>query len=547
MPAVDDLERGRACWARGEWRPAYERLARAHRSAPLGAEDLELLATAAYMRGRDPDYLDNLEHAHRAYLEAGDTACATRTAFWLGMQLMLAGETGRGTGWLGRAQRLLEQRPDDCVERGYLLMPLAFQREATGDLDGAAAIASDAAAVAERFGDRDLFALAVHMQGQLLVKAGRVPDGLRLFDEAMVVVTSDELSPIVCGIVYCGVILGCQDAYEPRRAQEWTAALTRWCERQPDMVSFSGRCRVHRAEIMRLKGAWSDALDEARRASRRAAEGNHRGSLAEAAYVQGEVHRLRGRADAAEEAYREASRYGRDPQPGLALLRLAEGDVDAAAAAIRRALSETSDGSERARLLPACAEVMLAAGDLEAATRACEELTEIAGDREVGVLGAIVAQTRGAVDLAAGDPAAALPVLRGAWRVWEEIDAPYEAARARALIGAACRALGDDDAAGLELEAARRAFVDLGARADVARVDALAGGARAGAGGPEGLTPRELEVLRLVAAGRTNKAIAAELVVSRRTVDRHVSNIFAKLRVSSRAAATAYAYERRLV
>jgi ATP/maltotriose-dependent transcriptional regulator MalT len=545
MPAVDDLERGRACWARGEWRPAYELLSRAHRSAPLGAEDLELLATAAYMRGRDPDYLDNLEQAHRAYLEAGDTARATRTAFWLGMQLMLAGETGRGTGWLGRAQRLLEQRPDDCVERGYLLMPLAFQREATGDLDGAAAIASDAAAVAERFGDRDLFALAVHMQGQLLVKAGRVPDGLRLFDEAMVVVTSDELSPIVCGIVYCGVILGCQDAYEPRRAQEWTAALTRWCERQPDMVSFSGRCRVHRAEIMRLKGAWSDALDEARRASRRAAEGNHRGSLAEAAYVQGEVHRLRGRADAAEEAYREASGYGRDPQPGLALLRLAEGDVDAAAAAIRRALSETSEGPERARLLPACAEVMLAAGDLEAATRACDELAEIAGDREVGVLGAIVAQTRGAVDLAAGDPAGALPALRRAWRVWEEIDAPYEAARARALVGSACRALGDDDAAGLELEAARRAFVDLGAPADVARVDALAG--EAGAGGPEGLTPRELEVLRLVAAGRTNKAIAAELVVSRRTVDRHVSNIFAKLRVSSRAAATAYAYERRLV
>jgi ATP/maltotriose-dependent transcriptional regulator MalT len=545
MPAVDDLERGRACWARGEWRSAYELLSRAHRSAPLGAEDLELLATAAYMRGRDPDYLDNLEHAHRVYLEAGDTARATRTAFWLGMQLMLAGETGRGTGWLGRAQRLLEQRPDDCVERGYLLMPLAFQREATGDLDGAAGIASDAAAVAERFGDRDLFALAVHMQGQLLVKAGRVPDGLQLFDEAMVVVTSDELSPIVCGIVYCGVILGCQDAYEPRRAQEWTAALTRWCERQPDMVSFSGRCRVHRAEIMRLKGAWSDALDEARRASRRAAEGNHRGSLAEAAYVQGEVHRLRGRADAAEEAYREASRYGRDPQPGLALLRLAEGDLDAAAAAIRRALSETSDGPERARLLPACAEVMLAAGDLEAATRACDELAEIAGDREVGVLGAIVAQTRGAVDLAAGDPAAALPALRRAWRVWEEIDAPYEAARARALVGSACRALGDDDAAGLELEAARRAFVDLGAPADVARVDALAG--EAGAGGPEGLTPRELEVLRLVAAGRTNKAIAAELVVSRRTVDRHVSNIFAKLRVSSRAAATAYAYERRLV
>jgi DNA-binding CsgD family transcriptional regulator len=391
----------------------------------------------------------------------------------------------------------------------------------------------------------------MHLQGHLLIAAGRVPEGLGLLDEAMVVLTSDELSPIVCGIVYCGVILSCQEAYDPRRAQEWTAALARWCERQPEMVSFSGRCHVHRAEIMHLQGAWSDALDEARRASARAAEGNHRGALAEAAYVQGEVHRLRGRPGPAEEAYREASRYGRDPQPGLALLRLAQGDVDAAAVAIRRALSENSEGPKRARLLPACAEIMVAAGDLDAATGACDELAEIAGGRDVGVLGAIVAQTRGALDLAAGDPGAALAGLRQAWRVWEEIDAPYEAARVRELIGAACRALGDGDAAGLELEAARRAFEELGAPVDVARVDALAGGGgglgAAGAGGPDGLTPRELEVLRLVAAGQTNKAIADELVLSRRTVDRHVSNIFAKMRVSSRAAATAYAYEHKLV
>jgi ATP/maltotriose-dependent transcriptional regulator MalT len=551
MPAVGDLERGRESWARGEWRAAYELLASAHASAPLGAEDLELLATAAYMRGRDPEYLENLERAHQARLDAGETRRATLTAFWLGMQLMLAGETGRGSGWLGRAQRLLEQEPDDCVERGYLMLPRAFQREAAGDLDGGAAIAADAAAAAERFGDRDLLALSMHLQGHLLIAAGRVPEGLGLLDEAMVVLTSDELSPIVCGIVYCGVILSCQEAYDPRRAQEWTAALARWCERQPEMVSFSGRCHVHRAEIMHLQGAWSDALDEARRASARAAEGNHRGALAEAAYVQGEVHRLRGRPGPAEEAYREASRYGRDPQPGLALLRLAQGDVDAAAVAIRRALSENSEGPKRARLLPACAEIMVAAGDLDAATGACDELAEIAGGRDVGVLGAIVAQTRGALDLAAGDPGAALAGLRQAWRVWEEIDAPYEAARVRELIGAACRALGDGDAAGLELEAARRAFEELGAPVDVARVDALAGGGgglgAAGAGGPDGLTPRELEVLRLVAAGQTNKAIADELVLSRRTVDRHVSNIFAKLRVSSRAAATAYAYEHKLV
>jgi DNA-binding CsgD family transcriptional regulator/TPR repeat protein len=545
MPGLEELEWGRALCARGAWLDAHGLLSRADQSAPLGAENLELLATSAYMLGRDEEYVGDLERAHQLYLDAGETLRAARTAFWVGMQLMLAGETSRGTGWLGRARRLVEREAEECVEQGYLLLPLAFQREAMGELAAAAATAGDAAAIAERFGDRDLFALAVHMQGHLLVRGGHVGDGLGLLDEAMVAVTTGELSPIVSGIVYCGVIMGCQAAYEPRRAQEWTAALTRWCERQPDMVAFSGRCHVHRAEIMQLKGAWSDALEEARCAASRAAQGNHRSALAEAAYVQGEVHRLRGAFGAAEEAYRESSRYGRDPHPGQALLRLAQGNADAAVASIRRVLGETTVAADRVRLLPACAEIMLAAGDVESARRASDELAEIARDHEAGVLCAIVSQTRGAVDLAAGDPGTALLALRPAWRVWEEIEAPYEAARVRALIGAACRALEDDDAAALELGAARRAFVELGAAVDIARLDLLARGVDAAES--EGLTARELQVLRLVAAGRTNKAIAAELVLSERTVDRHVSNIFTKLRVSSRAAATAHAYEHQLV
>jgi ATP/maltotriose-dependent transcriptional regulator MalT len=340
--------------------------------------------------------------------------------------------------------------------------------------------------------------------------------------------------------VYCGVILACQIAYEPRRAQEWTAALARWCESQPDMVAFSGRCHVHRAEIMQLKGAWSDALEEARCAADRAAQGSHRNALAGAAYVQGEVHRLRGAVEAAEAAYRDASRYGREAQPGLALLRLAQGNVDVAAATIRRVLGETQAPVDRVRLLPACVEIMLAAGELEAARAACDELDEAAAGHDVGVLRAIAAQARGAVDLAAGDAGAALPALRRAWRVWEEMEAPYEAARVRALMGAACRALGDHDTAALELEAARRVFAELGAGPDLAIIDG-------GAADSHGLTARELEVLRLVADGRTNKAIAAELVLSERTVDRHVSNILTKLGVASRAAATAFAYEHRLL
>jgi DNA-binding CsgD family transcriptional regulator/tetratricopeptide (TPR) repeat protein len=546
MPVIEDLERGRGSCERGAWREAYEALSSADRSEPLRAKDLESLATCAYMLGRDDEYVAALERSHQVHLDAGETLAAARAAFWVGMQLMLGGEMGRGSGWLGRAQRLVESEPEECAESGYLLMPLAFQREAMGEIDGAVQAAADAAAIAQRFGDRDLFGLAVHMQGHLLVKAGRIAEGLGLLDEAMVAVTTGELSPITSGIVYCGLIMGCQAAYEPRRAQEWTEALTRWCERQPDMVAFSGRCHVHRAEIMQLKGAWSDALDEARRATRRASLGNHRHALAEAAYVQGEVHRLRGEFTAAEEAYREASGYGREPQPGLALLRLAQGNVQAALAAIGRVLGEGGSAADRGKLLPACAEIALAAGDLEAARAACDELAAMAEGHEVGVLGAILAQTRGAVELQAGDARAALLALREAWRVWDEVEAPYEAARVRALIGAACGALGDHESAALELEAARRTLVELGAAPDIARLDALAGDG----GAPhdsQRLTARELEVLRLVASGKTNREIAARLVLSERTVDRHVSNIFAKLGVSSRSAATAYAYEHALV
>lgn len=449
----------------------------------------------------------------------------------------------RASGWLGRAQRLLDREQRDSVERGYLLLPLVFQQEGAGDWEAAVATASDAAAVGERLGDRDLFALAAHEQGHILIKHGRAEEGLPLLDEAMVVATGEELSPIVTGIVYCGVILACQEAHELRRAQEWTAALTEWCELQPEMVAFTGRCLLHRAEIMQLRGAWREALAEAGRASER--EGMTQRGAAQALYLQGEIHRLRGELAAAEHAYREASRRGSEPQPGLALLRLAQGRSDAAAASIRRAVAETTERPKRARLLPAYVEIMLALGELEAACDACHELEGIAAGYESDMLGAVVAQARGAVDLAAGDPRIALVALRHASQVWGELGAPYEAARVRVLVAQACRALGDDDTAALELEAARGAFADLGAAPDLVRLESLTG--RTTPGDAHGLTQREVEVLRLVAAGKTNKAIAAELVVSVRTVDRHVSKILAKLGVSSHAAATAHAYEHRLV
>ena len=541
---IEERERGRESYARGAWMDAYKSLSHVDTADLLGADDLELLATSAYMLGRDGDSLGYLERAYHTYLDDGETMRAVRCAFWVGINLALRGEMSRATGWLGRAQRLVEREEDDCVERGYLLIPVMLRHEANGNWEAAYAAATEAAEIGERFDDANLLALAMHEQGLMLVNQGRVEEGLGLVDEAMVAVTAGELSPIVTGIVYCSVISGCQEVYALRRAQEWTAALTRWCEEQPDMVSFTGRCLVHRAEIMELHGAWREALEEARRARLRCAQAKNRSAVAQAFYRQGEVHRLQGRFSAAEEAYRDASRFGFEPQPGLALLRLAQGNYDAASAAIRRAVGETTEPLKRARLLPAYVEIMLAVGDVDEARIACRELKEISARYESGMLGAMVAHAEGAIDLAGGDARAALLALRRAWQAWQELEVPYEAARVRVLVGLACRALGDDDTAELELEAARGVFEQLEALPDLARVDSLIH--QAPSTDAHGLTPRELQVLRLVAAGQTNKAIAAELVLSGRTVDRHVSNIFSKLGVSSRAAATAYAYEHQL-
>ena len=545
MHAVADLERGRDSYASEAWTDAYESLSAADGSDPLRGEDLELLATAAYMIGREADYLAILERAYREHLSTGRQLAAVRCAFWIGVTLVRRGEMGSGGGWLGRAQRLLDQEKDAGVERGYLLIPAVFQQEAGGDFEGAAATAGEAAAIGERFGDSDLFALAAHERGHILIQNGRLQEGLALLDEAMVAATAGELSPIVSGIVYCGVILACQEAHEVGRAREWTAALTRWCERQPDLVAFSGRCLIHRAEILQLQGDWADALREAERAGERSRQGANDAAVGEACYRQGEIHRVLGDASAAEESFRAASRCGREPQPGLALLRLAQGNTDAAEASIRRVMSETAELGKRPGLLPACVEILLAVGDDEAAREACRELEATAEGIDGGALGAMAAQARAAVELAGGNAETALVAARRAAAAWQGLDAPHEAARARVLLSLACHQLGDEDTAALELEFARAAFTKLGAAPDLARVDALAPASARAA--PHGLTDRELEVLRHLARGATNKEIAAELVLSVRTVDRHVSNIFTKLGVSSRAAATAYAHEHRLV
>jgi len=541
---ANELERGREFYAQRAWMDAYESLSRADESSPLGPEDLELLAISASMVGRMDDHLALLERAYHVCQEAGDGLRAARAAFWLGMNLAIRGEVGPAGGWFGRAQRLVEREDQDCVEQGYLLVPVALQHQGVGDYEAAHDAAGAAAAVGERFGDADLVAVAVHFQGLIRIKQGRVEDGLGLLDEAMVAVTAGELSPIMTGVVYCGVIACCEEAFQPRRAREWTNALTRWCEQQPQMVAFTGRCLAHRAGIKQLHGAWQDALEEARLARERCEQAMNQAATGQALYQQGEVLRLQGDFTAAEDAYRDANRYGREAQPGLALLRLGQGDVAPAAAAIRRLLGETTEPLQRAVLLPAYAEIMLAVDDIEEARNACRELGEIAAASGSAMLDAIAARVRGAVELAEGDAPAALMSLRHAWQVWQELEAPYEVAMARVLVGLACRALGDEDSAVLELGAARAVFEQLGAAPDLARVDSHI---RSAAADTHGLSPRELQVLRLVATGKTNREIATELVVSEHTVARHVQNIFGKLGVSSRTAATAFAFERDLV
>jgi DNA-binding CsgD family transcriptional regulator/tetratricopeptide (TPR) repeat protein len=543
MAGQDELERGRESARRLAWADAYMSLEAADRSVPLGTADLELLATAALLVGHVEDGLQALQRAHDLHTAAGEHRRAARCAFWLGFHLANRRSPAQAGGWFARASLLLVEEPEDCAERGYLLLPEAIQHVAAhpATTEG---LAARAAEIGRRTGDADLTVLGLHVRGRALVRLDRTREAMDSFDEAIVAIVVDDLSPIVVGTVYCSALEACQEVLEWGRAHEWTEALTAWCGTQPDAVAYSGRCLVHRAELLQLHGAWPEAADEARRAGERLAAAGDSHAAGAACYREAEAHRLLGSFPAAEEAYQRASRLGFEPHPGLAVLRLAQGQTAAAAAAIERVTGETPDRLGRARLLPSQVEIMLAAGDLQRARAAAAELADIADVYGTPALVAVAGYARGAVLLTEGDARGAVRPLRDAWHAWQDLGARYEAARVRLLLGLGCRALGDEEAAAMELEAARDEFAALGAATDVAHVDRVA---RPAATSSHGLTPRELEVLRLLAAGKTNRTIAGELVLASKTVDRHVSNIFAKLGVSSRAAATAAAYRDRLL
>lgn len=543
MAVADAIARGRDAFERRAWADAFAQLSAAE--GDLELEDLEKLAAAAYLAGRVDESVDAWTRAYHEYIDACDVARAARSAFWLAFTLLNRGELARGGGWVHRAQRLLDDGRRDCVEQGYLRYCTSLRSVFERDVEAAHSGFARAAEIGDRFGATELVALCRVSEGRCLIYLGDIARGMALLDEAMVAITAQEVSPAVVGDLYCTAIEGCQEVFDVRRAQEWTAALSRWCDSQPELMLYRGQCLVHRAELMLLGGAWADAVVEAQRACDRLARPTSAGALGAAYYVRAELHRLRGEFAEAEEAYRQANQWGRQPQPGLAQLRLAQGRAEEAHHTLRRVLGEAEDALTRSRLLAPYVEIVLARGDLAAARDAAEELSRIAAELNTPFLHALSSYATGSVRLAEGEARAALAALRLGSAGWSELEAPYEAARARVLIGLACRALGDEDSAEMEFDAARSVMQQVDAVPELIRIEQLSRTrARRTVGG---LTEREVQVLKLVATGKTNRAIASELVISEKTVAAHVRNIFTKLGLSSRSAATAYAYEHDLV
>jgi DNA-binding NarL/FixJ family response regulator len=541
----EDIENAREAYRQQHWSEAFARLSDTKVSASLRFEDLRRLAIAAHMLGRPLERQAAGERAYRAALDEGDLVAAATAAFWVGFGHLEFGEVAQAGGWLARSGGLVEQIGEPTVVEGYLLLPVGLRSLAEGAVAEAREAFEGIGRIGRQFDDPDLVTFSLLGLGDCLIRSGRKREGIELLDEAMLAVTSGEVSPEIVGMAYCAAIETYQQAFDLRRAQEWTSVLSGWCEAQPDAVPFRGRCMVYRTELMVFHGEWVAAADEVRRAHDRLVGPPPSPALGDADYQQAELERLRGSFAAAAAGYRRAAEHGRQPEPGLALLRLAQGRPASALATIRRALDETVNTLTRQRLLGPYVEILIAAGELEDARAAATELGQLAVGADSRLLDAIAMGADGAVRLASGDHAEALVSLRRSWAAWQEVDAAYEAARLRVLIALACRALGDEETAAIELEAAGRVFSDLGAGPDLARVR-RAFGEGPGAGGAQ-LTGREVEVLRLLAAGRTNREIADELGISERTVDRHVSNVFSKLDVQSRSAATAYAYEHGIV
>jgi DNA-binding CsgD family transcriptional regulator len=540
-PGLDSLEAARAAFAVRDWAAAYEGFVTLRDRDVLTAEDLHVLGESAWWLGRIDACLEAFEAAYHRFLGSEQPIRAAMSAFYLAIHSMSRGDAAQGSAWLARARRLVADDPETAPQ-GYIYYIDIFTALGGGDFAEAEARAAEMEALGRRLDEPNLAALGVLGRGRVLVKKGQVAAGMTLLDDAMLEALSGRLDATWAGTIYCHLMDVCHELADVRRAAEWTLATSRWCDTIPDANLYPGICRVHRAQVMQIQGDWEGAESEADRACRDMI-GVHIGTAAGGQYEIGEIRRLRGDSAGAEEAFKRAHELGRDPQPGLALLRLAQGRIDLAVASMRAALDATADPLGRARLCVAHVEIALAAGDISAADTTTSELEQTAATYSSPGLQAAAKAARGAVLLAQGRAREALAELREACRRWQQLEAPYEAAKTRLLLADAHRALEDEDAVTLELDAADAVFRRLGADWDARSVT----NRRADAALPAGLTEREVEVLQLVAAGQSNREIAAELFLSERTVHRHVSNILAKLAAPSRAVATAFAYEHGLV
>ncbi|WP_349365562.1 MAG: response regulator transcription factor [Nitratireductor rhodophyticola] len=533
----ETLRAAKDAYSEGAWADATELFLNADAESELGADDLEALVWAAGISAQDRVMLDGLERLYRHYAADENHVECVRMAFWSGLRNMLIGEVGLGSGWLQRAAKHAEQTAPDCVQRGYLLLPQIYMQRGKGDYEAAIEFADKAIAVGENGEDPDLIALAGSLKGGILFRLGRIGEGYVPIDEAMLLANSRRLSPVVCGVVYCEIVASCCRVLEMVRAREWTAILNEWCRRNPQAKAFNGVCKVHRAEVLQLEGNWNEAFAEAERAANGLIGTTEHTATANAAYRRGEILRLRGEFDKSDAEYRLAEEIGVDPQPGLALLRLAQGQREEALAGLRRALKTAGDMPRKAALLPSGIEIFIACSALHEAERLCREMSDIAEHFGTEILARVADQGHASLALARGKYSDAVPALTRARRYWSEFGAPYLVARLRVDIARACAELGDVESAEREFDAAEKIFEDLGAAPDLARILKMRTGSKAARA--DNLTTRERQVLALVADGGTNRKIADELKLSPKTVNRHLENIFGKLGVSSRAAAVA--------
>ena len=481
--ALDDaVTSARDAFERHAWQEAYDLLREADARTPLGPDELEMLGQAAWWCGTLEECISARERAYAAHLEAGNPRRAAFVALLLVRDHNNRVAPAVAQGWFRRAERLLADEPESA-EHGHLEYMRARAAHGRGDLDEAVERADRAVDMGAKYGDADLQALALVGQGMAEVARGNLELGFGLIDEATVAAVGGELSPVVTGVVYCNTIGTCSEVGDYRRAGEWTEAARRWCERQ-SITGFPGICRVHRAEIMRLRGWWAEAEQDARQACTELI-GHGIPALAADGFNEVGMIRMRmGDLPAAEEAFRQARELGSDAMPGLALLRLSQGQAQAASELIQRALDETKEALGRARALPAAVDIAVANADLQSADAAASELEKVAEEYGTEAIRAAAACARANVQIAEGDGSAALRNAREGWKLWQSLEAPYESALARVCIGLAYRAAGDSHAAVPELEAAQRALEKLGAVTDVRRVAELLAGDGQAATGP---------------------------------------------------------------